>query len=89
MEVDGFRFLIVVSWYVQSVVFGDVNPSGRLPVSFPKSDEETWLKTAEQYPGKDQARAAFPFEIKGTESDFTVKMTSKEGSHNEIRVIKR
>ena len=34
-----------------SVLFGDVDPSGRLPVSFPKTDEQTWLTTPTQYPG--------------------------------------
>ena len=33
------------------VLFGDVNPSGRLPLSFPKSDNDTWLQSVQQYPG--------------------------------------
>lgn len=62
---------------MQSVVFGDVNPSGRLPVSFPKSDEETWLKTAEQYPGKQAAGAYVGNRKQGAMpiGDLTVKMT--------------
>ena len=33
------------------VLFGDVNPSGRLPVSFPQNDTDGPLQTPEQYPG--------------------------------------
>jgi beta-glucosidase len=36
-----------------SVLFGDVNPSGKLPVTFPRSDGETPLPASEQYPGVD------------------------------------
>ena len=37
-----------------SLLFGDVSPSGKLPLSFPVSDDETWLGTnASQYPGID------------------------------------
>lgn len=35
------------------MLFGEVNPSGKLPMTFPKADDQTWLKTAEQYPGRD------------------------------------
>lgn len=31
-----------------SVLFGEVNPSGRLPLSFPVSESDTWLNTEEQ-----------------------------------------
>lgn len=34
-----------------SVLFGDVTPSGKLPVTFPRSDRETPLSSPEQYPG--------------------------------------
>ncbi|KAH3744391.1 glycoside hydrolase superfamily [Pelomyxa schiedti] len=34
-----------------AVLFGDVNPSGRLPVTFPIADAQTPLQTPEQYPG--------------------------------------
>ncbi|KAH3745640.1 glycoside hydrolase superfamily [Pelomyxa schiedti] len=34
-----------------SVLFGDVNPSGKLPLTFPVSEDQTYLKTVEQYPG--------------------------------------
>jgi beta-glucosidase len=37
----------------QAVLFGDANPSGRLPISFPNNDTDTWLLTREQYPGKE------------------------------------
>jgi beta-glucosidase len=33
------------------VLFGDVNPSARLPVTFPNDESEIWLKTPQQYPG--------------------------------------
>lgn len=36
---------------VARVLFGDVNPSGRLPLTFPRSLAETPLRTPEQYPG--------------------------------------
>ncbi|TMC89943.1 MAG: beta-glucosidase [Chloroflexi bacterium] len=34
-----------------SVLFGDVNPSGKLPVTFPRSEREMPLSSPEQYPG--------------------------------------
>lgn len=34
-----------------AVLFGDVNPSGKLPLTFPNNMKETWLKTDLQYPG--------------------------------------
>ena len=40
---------------VARVLFGDVNPSGRLPLTFPRSLAETPLRTPEQYPGVDGA----------------------------------
>jgi len=33
------------------ILFGDVNPSGRLPITFPRNLEQTPLSTAAQYPG--------------------------------------
>lgn len=33
-----------------SVLFGGVNPSAKLPVTFPNSLNETWLQSNEQYP---------------------------------------
>eukprot|EP01012_Entosiphon_sulcatum_P010728 TRINITY_DN1634_c0_g1_i1.p1 TRINITY_DN1634_c0_g1~~TRINITY_DN1634_c0_g1_i1.p1 ORF type:complete len:686 (-),score=117.05 TRINITY_DN1634_c0_g1_i1:102-2159(-) len=33
------------------VLFGEINPSARLPLSFPTSMQDTWLTTVEQYPG--------------------------------------
>jgi len=34
-------------------LFGEVNPSGRLPVTFPKSEADTPISHPEQYPGID------------------------------------
>jgi beta-glucosidase len=34
-----------------SLLWGDVVPSGKLPVTFPVSDSATWLTSADQYPG--------------------------------------
>jgi len=36
---------------IARVLFGDVNPSARLPVTFPVTSAQTPLKTPEQYPG--------------------------------------
>jgi beta-glucosidase len=33
------------------VLFGDVNPSGKLPATFPRSDEQGPLTTPERFPG--------------------------------------
>lgn len=50
---------VVQTWFpgqedgnaLASVLFGDVNPSGKLPFSFPKSMADTWIKSAQQWPG--------------------------------------
>jgi beta-glucosidase len=42
------------------VLFGEVSPSGRLPVSFPVSDAQTWLVTEAQHPGTEQPGTAEP-----------------------------
>ena len=50
---------ILEAWYpgeedghaVAAVLFGDVNPSGKLPITFPKSLDELPANTPEQYPG--------------------------------------
>jgi beta-glucosidase len=33
------------------VLLGEVNPSGKLPLTFPNNMKETWIKSVEQYPG--------------------------------------
>jgi beta-glucosidase len=50
---------IVEAWYpgeedgnaVAAVLFGDVNPSGKLPVTFPASDGQVPASTPQQWPG--------------------------------------
>jgi len=50
---------VLEAWYpgeedgnaVASVLFGDVNPSGKLPLTFPKSASDTPITTPAQYPG--------------------------------------
>eukprot|EP00823_Brevimastigomonas_motovehiculus_P008210 TRINITY_DN7492_c0_g1_i1.p1 TRINITY_DN7492_c0_g1~~TRINITY_DN7492_c0_g1_i1.p1 ORF type:complete len:758 (-),score=244.33 TRINITY_DN7492_c0_g1_i1:87-2360(-) len=37
---------------IAAILFGDVNPSGRLPLSFPKTATDTWLTSLKQYPGE-------------------------------------
>ncbi|MFF1920570.1 glycoside hydrolase family 3 C-terminal domain-containing protein [Streptomyces sp. NPDC058221] len=56
---------VLEGWYsgqsegtaIASLLFGDVNPSGKLPVSFPKSLNDVPANTAAQWPGqKDQVQ---------------------------------
>lgn len=55
---------ILEAWYggtrggaaLARVLFGDVNPSGRLPISFPKADEDLPTYPAEQFPGINQVQ---------------------------------
>jgi beta-glucosidase len=50
---------LLEAWYpgqengdaIASVLFGDTNPSGRLPVTFPASDDQGPLTTPERFPG--------------------------------------
>jgi beta-glucosidase len=50
---------VVEAWYpgeedgnaVAHVLFGNVNPSGKLPITFPKADGDVPAHTPEQYPG--------------------------------------
>ena len=50
---------IVQAWYpgqddgnvIADVLFGNLNPSGKLPVTFPRRRENMPVATAEQYPG--------------------------------------
>jgi beta-glucosidase len=50
---------ILEAWYpgeedgnvVASLLFGDVNPSGKLPITFPRAEGDVPANTPEQYPG--------------------------------------
>jgi beta-glucosidase len=54
---------LLEAWYagqeqgsaVARVLFGDVNPAGKLPLTFPRADDQTILTTPAQYPGVDGA----------------------------------
>src|SRR5262249_4913515 len=67
---------ILEAWYpgeedgnaVAAVLFGDFNPSGKLPITFPKRLENVPATTAEQYPG---AGLAEPY--KNAEFDVNAK----------------
>jgi beta-glucosidase len=58
---DGDVPAIVEAWYagqeqgnaVARVLFGDVNPAGKLPLTFPRNETETPVATPAQYPGVD------------------------------------
>ncbi|MFP4974130.1 glycoside hydrolase family 3 C-terminal domain-containing protein [Paenibacillus sp. CN-4] len=62
VEMDGWQKdvdSIVQAWYagqeqgnaIASVLFGDVNPSGKLPVTFPVNEERTPVASEQQFPG--------------------------------------
>lgn len=50
---------VLEAWYpgemggeaIADILFGDENPSGKLPITFPATDEQTPLVSPEQYPG--------------------------------------
>jgi beta-glucosidase len=50
---------ILEAWYpgeedgnaLASLLFGDVNPSGKLPVTFPRTEDQTPVSSPERYPG--------------------------------------
>jgi beta-glucosidase len=54
---------VLEAWYagqeqgnaIARVLFGDVNPRGKLPLTFPRSEDQTPVATAAQYPGIDGA----------------------------------
>lgn len=56
--VDGVP-AILEAWYpgeedgnaLASVLFGDVNPAGKLPVTFPRSEQQTPVSSPERWPG--------------------------------------
>ncbi len=54
---------VIEAWYggqeqgnaVARVLFGDVNPAGKLPLTFPRGEDQTPVATPAQYPGIDGA----------------------------------
>jgi len=50
---------VVQAWYggqeqgnaIADILFGDINPSGKLPLTFPHAADNTPIRTAAQYPG--------------------------------------
>lgn len=58
---------VIHGWYpgqnqgtaIASVLFGDVNPSGKLPITLPVNADETPVSTPAQYPGVDGLNAEY------------------------------
>lgn len=36
---------------MQRLLFGEINPSGKMSFSFPVTENDTWIQTPTQYPG--------------------------------------
>jgi beta-glucosidase len=61
LEDEGGVGAVVMQWYpgqemgnaLADILWGDTNPSGRLPLTFPRAETDGPLQTPQQYPGVD------------------------------------